>query len=184
MQQIIVQEQLFLVVISYILTNQSGWDQVATSSGSSLWTQNGSNIYYNTGNVGIGTTNPIHKLTIKQDALNDPAGIRIEDANASPRINLIMPTSNSSALELYHSDDSLKIILNADPALDCYINSGKFGIGTISPQSALHVTGPVYPGGAPNKGIHLGADTSGDAYVRIAAAAAATASSSFFGFYL
>ena len=35
-----------------------------TSSGSELWNQSGNNIYYNSGNVGIGTTAPTQKLDV------------------------------------------------------------------------------------------------------------------------
>jgi hypothetical protein len=36
----------------------------STGGGSSLWSQNGNNIYYNNGNVGIGTGTPAHKLSV------------------------------------------------------------------------------------------------------------------------
>ena len=58
-------------------TDNSGapsWGQVQqaiadSSGGGSLWTQNGSDIYYNTGNVGIGITNPSKILEVSGDVL-------------------------------------------------------------------------------------------------------------------
>ena len=35
-----------------------------TESGGDMWVRSGSNLYYNDGNVGIGTTTPIHKLDV------------------------------------------------------------------------------------------------------------------------
>jgi hypothetical protein len=47
----------------------------------SQWTTNGSNIYYNTGNVGIGTTSPAAKLTILESSDTLTNGIRIYRSN-------------------------------------------------------------------------------------------------------
>ncbi len=52
-----------------LTTNGSGnvsWSTI--SGGGSQWTTSGSNIYYNTGNVGIGTSTPTQALEVKGDA--------------------------------------------------------------------------------------------------------------------
>jgi len=46
----------------------STWNSL-TSGSTTLWSQSGSDIYYNTGNVGIGTTTPGEKLEVKDGDL-------------------------------------------------------------------------------------------------------------------
>jgi hypothetical protein len=51
-----------------VLTSSGGgamtWTTVSGGGGSSVWLLNSTNAYYNNGNVGIGTTNPLYKLDV------------------------------------------------------------------------------------------------------------------------
>ena len=100
--------------------------------GTSLWTENSSNIYFSTGNVGIGTTSPSKKLDVVGDIaftgdLYKNGNIFTGDAPPSPwtvgwgpRVGVFSPANRN-----------------------VYFLAGNVGIGTTTPQTKLDVNGDI-----------------------------------------
>ncbi|MFT6998617.1 MAG: hypothetical protein ACJAQ4_002379 [Cryomorphaceae bacterium] len=94
-----------------------------TSGGSSLWSQNGADVYYNTGNVGIGTTNPNNRLSVfgPGDILS------------------LVTTSTASGAKPF-------IVRSGNGSIEGMIVrcNGRVGMGTTNPAAKLHVIGDAY----------------------------------------
>ena len=152
-------------------TYSSGaWAGLATSAsggGASQWTTSGSNIYYGSGNVGIGTANPGDLLAIQAN-IGSAARISIKNTNSSGSADAGLVMSNdtgaygwlrtvSSGTNSFFgpnandtwlaSSNSLWLMANATNSVGFTTNSvermrinptGLVGIGTNSPTSLLH----------------------------------------------
>lgn len=92
------------------------------------WNKSGSNIYYNGGNVGIGTTNPTRQLQLQQNGKN---------YFINPQSSFIAVGSPDTDLRFYANNSAYMTLTSA----------GNVGIGTTSPGAKLDVkaTSAAYP---------------------------------------
>ena len=148
----------------YYYYNGTSWIQIGAASDATQWTTTGSDIFYNTGNIGVGTTSPDTKLNIEAAADDQHGGLRMslsgnkgyvwgnevytpELAAGNNVINLIGigGTAKNAAYVGFHyaesgSDDNA-LILGLHSVNDAFsiTGAGKVGIGTTSPGIKLEV---------------------------------------------
>ncbi|MFC1572294.1 hypothetical protein ACFL6M_01725 [Candidatus Eisenbacteria bacterium] len=104
---------------------------VGTST-DSYWAEIDSNIYYDTGNVGIGTTNPQALLQIGEETFyfyEDPNRFGIDDIDPDAQLEVATPPEGTLDLLMLSSSP------DADGDLFIVKNSGKVGIGTSNPTN-------------------------------------------------
>jgi hypothetical protein len=95
----------------------------------SKWTTSGTSINYNTGNIGIGITNPIAKLDISQNSTN--VAFKVNQIGLGDIIDL--QDNSISKFKIDTSGNIYASVLYVD-ASNNYI-----GIGTTQPSKQLHV---------------------------------------------
>ena len=140
--------------------------------------KNGSQIYYNNGNVGIGTVNPTQKLYVEGDIFakgnvtcsnisvigdfvrldtitSNTEQMVIENAGTGPALK-VTQTGNNSVAEFYDKESGVALFVG---------NGGNIGIGTNNPQQKFHIEGNVYLNGnisADNLGMFRNKIINGD----------------------
>ncbi|HZX01211.1 MAG TPA: type II secretion system protein, partial [Candidatus Paceibacterota bacterium] len=145
----------------YVLTSDtSGVGTWQAAAGGSQWITSGSNIYFNTGNVGIGTTGPGTKLDILGGLTSETDGSqRIRLRGYSAGLEIVDKDNVENFYIAIDDDDSnnLKIGPGYGPGqgLGTYLTikssgvagAGNVGIGTTGPSYKLDVSGQINTSG-------------------------------------
>jgi hypothetical protein len=125
--------------VTVTLPSASG-TMLTTASGQ--WITTGSDIYYNTGNVGIGTSSPVSATKLTINGSNDQIYLRTADTNA-----VVMSIGNAAGNSVYFQSKSTGTgttlpfawYMNSTQSMTLD-TSGNLGIGTTSPTRLLDVT--------------------------------------------
>ena len=113
--------------------NGSAWIQLSSVGTSTPWITTGSDIYYTTGNVGIGTINPSEKLEIQGAAgATEFTGNNIQFTRAG--VNYIYAVNESGSLSFGGGGSIDDVVIST---------GGSVGIGKVSPNTLLDVDGTI-----------------------------------------
>jgi len=122
-------------------TNVSAFTNDAGYLTSQLWSQNGSNLYYSGGNVGIGTSNPVRQLTINSGASSNYVAFQ-NNATGSGGSDGFLVGIETDLDGFVWNWEAGPIHFGTSNIFRMIIEpGGDVGIGTTNPTSTLQVVG-------------------------------------------
>ncbi|EQC50385.1 endosialidase chaperone [Bacteriovorax sp. BSW11_IV] len=119
-----------------ILKYQAGPIFVACGNddNTNLWTENSGDVYRATGDVGIGTTTPSARLTIKSSMDTVDGGIKMESTDGAKYATISL--TNAGDLRFYNNSSSVANSMRLT-------ETGNVGIGLSTPSKKLDVNGGI-----------------------------------------
>ena len=143
------------VTISSLPTGApSGSNLIPYSTGSNTLGVPVSAMFHNAGNVGIGTSNPVARLTVSGDSFlnyTNSSGLLIRNLASENRIDSYnYPITEGYPLAVLASTVRFQNASNETMRIDA---SGNVGIGTTTPQAKLDVNGNMFNNNLPMYGV-------------------------------
>ena len=138
--------------------------QINTAIASGVWDQGVGNVYYNSGNVGIGTDNPTSKFQVKDGSISVSGGsISVRPGNEVNGLQFHSGTGNTNhtnSIEWYNSSGTKRVLIGSssdntsnqfrfwENGSQYFVflndsNNTRIGINRTDPQYALDVTGDI-----------------------------------------
>lgn len=137
---------LFVIVIVIVIAITAtavmaftGPSQDPPTEDPDFWQKSGTDMYYDSGNVGIGTASPGAKLEVEQNLDNTNTGVIIDNIDQHLRLTSFYQAGVAQSSSIQSINDAGTI------AQDLLLNpgGGNVGIGTTTPNYELEVSGTI-----------------------------------------